>query len=127
MDGPILVDTDILVDFLRGRAKAAAFVDDNMERIVLSAVTVAELFAGVKGKEERSALEGFVSLFPVVPVDAGIARTGGLFKRDFGSSHGVGLADALIAATALAENADLKTLNAKHYPMIKGLRPAYRK
>jgi hypothetical protein len=37
------------------------------------------------------------------------------------------LADAIIAATAEAENADLKTLNIKHYPMIKGLKPAYTK
>jgi predicted nucleic acid-binding protein len=50
-----------------------------------------------------------------------------LFKRDYGKSHGVGLADAIIAATCEAENADLKTLNVKHYPMIEGLIPAYRK
>ncbi|MDR2788183.1 MAG: hypothetical protein LBD06_07465 [Candidatus Accumulibacter sp.] len=48
-------------------------------------------------------------------------------KRDFGRSHGVGLADALVAATVSSENAELKTLNARHYPMIKGLRAAYTK
>jgi predicted nucleic acid-binding protein len=37
------------------------------------------------------------------------------------------LADAVIAATAQAENADLNTLNTRHYPMIKGLKPAYTK
>ena len=42
-----------------------------------------------------------------------------------GRSHGVGLADALLAATAEQEDADLKTLNIQHYPMIKGLSPAY--
>ncbi|TFG89271.1 MAG: type II toxin-antitoxin system VapC family toxin, partial [Hyphomicrobiales bacterium] len=40
-------------------------------------------------------------------------------------SHGVGLADAIIAATADSENAELKTLNVKHYPMFKGLTPPY--
>ena len=43
------------------------------------------------------------------------------------SQHGVGLADAMLAATAEAENAELKTLNTKHYPMFKGLRPTYTK
>jgi len=52
---------------------------------------------------------------------------GGLYKRDYGKSHGVGLADAILTATAEAENAELKTLNTKHYPMLKGLRPAYKK
>ena len=54
-----------------------------------------------------------------------IARIGRLYKRDFGKSHGVGLADAIIAATCHSKNAQLKTLNVKHYPMIKNLEPAY--
>ena len=48
-----------------------------------------------------------------------------LYKRDFGKSHGVGLADAIMAATAEAEKAELKTLNMKHYPMLSGLESAY--
>ena len=48
-------------------------------------------------------------------------------KGDFGKSHGVGLADAIMAATAETENADLKTLNIKNYPMFSGLKPAYKK
>ena len=66
-------------------------------------------------------------LFRVVPVSGEIAKKGGLYKRDYGKSHGVGLADAILAATAEVENAELKTLNTKHYPMLKGLRPAYKK
>jgi predicted nucleic acid-binding protein len=81
----------------------------------------------VKGDEEQATLEDFVSLFRVVSVSAEIAKAGGLYKRDYGNSHSVGLADAILAATAEAENAELKTLNRKHYPMLKGLRPAYTK
>jgi predicted nucleic acid-binding protein len=81
----------------------------------------------VKGDEEQAILEDFVSIFRVVPVNAEIAKGGGLYKRDYGKSHGVGLADAILAATAEAENAELKTLNNKHYPMLKGLRPAYKR
>ena len=80
----------------------------------------------MKGDAEQAALEDFVSLFRVVPVSAEIAKAGGLYKRDYGGSHGVGLADAILAATAEAEDAELKTLNRKHYPMLKGLRPASR-
>jgi predicted nucleic acid-binding protein len=88
---------------------------------------VAELYAGVKGDAEHAALDAFVSLFRVVPVTHALAQSGGLLKRDYGKSHEVGLADAIVAATAQAENAELKTLNTKHYPMLKGLRPAYTK
>jgi len=127
MAAEILLDTDVLVDFFRGHSKAVAFVNAHTTRIILSSIIVAELYTGVKGDAEQIALENFVSLFRVVPVGAEIAKTGGLYKRDYGKSHGVGLADAILAATAEAENAKLKTLNSKHYPMLKGLRPAYMK
>lgn len=127
MERPIIVDTDVLVDFFRGFEKGVAFVNANSSRIILSSIVAAELYAGVKGDEEQNALEEFFSLFRVIPVTAEIANAGGLYKSDYGKSHGVGLADAIIAATAEAEKADLKTLNTKHYPMIKGLKPAYKK
>ena len=127
MHRSVLVDTDVLVDFLRGHRKAVAFVNEHADRIILSSIVVAELYAGVKGDEEQAALDRFVSLFRVVSVSAEIAKAGGLCKKDYGKSHGVGLADAILYATAEAEDAELKTLNTKHYPMIKDLSPAYKK
>ena len=123
----ILPDTDILVDFLRGQSDAVAFVNTHSARIILSSIVVAELYAGVKGDTEQTALDNFISLFRVVPVIQEIAKTGGIYRRDFAKSHGIGLADAILAATAEVENAELKTLNTKHYPMVRGLRPAYHK
>jgi predicted nucleic acid-binding protein len=123
----ILLDTDILVDFFRGHSKAVAFVTTHSERIILSSIVVAELYAGVKGNAEQAVLDNFVSLFRVVSVGTEIAKAGGIYKRDYAKSHGVGLADAILVATAEAENAELKTLNTKHYPMLRDLRPAYNK
>ena len=127
MSNAILVDTDVLIDFLRGNDKAITFMDKFSPHIILSPIVVAELYAGVKGANELSVLDNFVSLFRVVPIDSEIAKAGGLYKRDFGKSHGVGLADAILAATADKENAELKSLNIKHYPMIKGIKSAYKK
>ena len=127
MKKPILLDTDVLVDFLCGYSKAVTYFKARSEQIILSAFVVGELYAGVKGDEELEKLDDFVSLFRVIPVTKELARAGGLYKRDYYRSHGVGLADATIAATAEAENTDLKTLNTKHYPMLKGLRPPYAK
>jgi len=123
----ILLDTDVLVDFFRGYSKAVAFVNANSSRIILSAIVIAELYAGVKGDAEQATIEKFVSLFRVIPLGVEIAKAGGLYKRDYGKSHGVGLADAILAATAELENAELKTLNIRHYPMLKRLSPAYTK
>lgn len=127
MERPILLDTDVIVDFFRGFDKAVAFVNKYHNRVILSSIVVAELYAGVKGDAEQNALQNFVSLFCVVPIDAAIGKSGGIYRRDYGKSHGVGLADAILAATAVSENAELKTLNTKHYPMFKNLKPAYKK
>ena len=130
MSKPILVDTDVLIDFLRGREQAVSFVNVESDRIILSSIVVAELYAGArggKGDTEQSTLERFLSMFRIVHVTSEIARLGGLYKRDYGRSHGIGLADAIVAATATLENAELKTLNVKHYPMLSPIQPAYRK
>lgn len=127
MPKPVLVDTDVMIDFLRGHPKAVAFVKEHASRIILSSIAAAELYAGVRSEEELVVLDNLLALFRVVPVSPALARTGGLHKRDYFKPHGVGLADAIVAATAESENADLKTLNIKHYPMIKGLKPAYTK
>lgn len=130
MHKPILLDTDVLIDFLRGQAEAMSLVAAGSERLMVSSIGVAELYAGVRGGAdgaEQAALKNLLSLFRVVPVSGDIARLGGLYKRDYGASHGVGLADGIIAATAAVENAELMTLNVRHYPMFGGIEPAYRK
>ncbi|MCW7077444.1 MAG: type II toxin-antitoxin system VapC family toxin [Candidatus Syntrophoarchaeum sp.] len=121
----LLPDTDVLIDFLRGYQQAVDFINTNASQMILSTIVIAELYAGVRGKQELTILNDFVSLFDVIPMNSEIAKIGGLYKRDFGKSHGVGLADAIIAATCHSKNAQLKTLNIKHYPMIKNLEPAY--
>jgi predicted nucleic acid-binding protein len=127
MPKPILVDTDVMIDFLRGHPKAVALLKKHSSRIILSSIVAAELYAGVRGAKELDALDNLLSLFRVIPVSPSLARAGGLNKRDYFKAHGVGLAYAIVAATCEAENAALKTLNIKRYPMIKGLKPAYTK
>jgi predicted nucleic acid-binding protein len=123
----LLVDSDVLVDFFRGQEKAVELLTVWSSRIILSSIVVAELYAGVKGEREESMLKQFVALFTVIPVTSEIARLGGLYRRDYGKSHGVGLADGILAATAEVTKAELKTLNVKHYPMLHGIKPAYTK
>ena len=126
MTRKLLIDTDILVDFLRGFPKAVKYLKTRSEEILVSAITVAELYAGVRDDERRH-LDDLISLFEVVPISREIAVTGGLFKQQYHKSPGVGLADAIIAATSVKSEAELKTLNTKHFPMIKGLRSPYLK
>jgi predicted nucleic acid-binding protein len=127
MSTRLLLDTDLLVDYLRGREEAIEFLDARSETLLVSAVTVAELFAGVREGPERTALSTFLTAFEIVPVDREGAERGGLFRRDCGRSHGTGLADALIAAAAEQSRARLVTLNERHFPMLADVLVPYRK
>lgn len=122
-----LVDMDVLVDYLRRHCLAAKFLENCPGAIMVSVITVAELFAGSRGTEERAALGSFLEAFTVVPVDRDIAAAGGLLRGRFGPSHGTGLADALIAATANQHDSILVTLNRKRYPAVSKCEVPYAK
>ena len=123
----LLADTDILIDFLRGNEKAIQLVSENSENIIISPITITELYAGARSEKERNDLDSFLSLFQVIPIGNGIAKAAGLLKREYLKSHNLGIADCLIAASAIDSNAKLKTLNVRHFPMFKNLEAAYRK
>lgn len=122
-----LIDTDVLIEYLRGRERAAKFLEGMEGELMISAVTVAELSSGVRAGDEMDALDEFLSAFQVIPVDDQLARRGGLIRQQYHPSHGTGLADALIAATALDRQAPLVTFNQRHYPMLSSVVQPYRR
>jgi predicted nucleic acid-binding protein len=123
----LLLDTDLLIDYLRGRTEAVTYLEGRTESLLISAITVAELYAGVQDGAERTKLDAFISGFEVVLLDQEIAVRGGLYRRDYGKSHSTGLADALIAASAELRQAALVTLNQKHFPMLANVIVPYSK
>ena len=122
----LLIDTDVLIDYLRDYPDAVSYVEAQQERLLISVVTVAELYAGVREGEERLRLERFLRAFDILPLDQRLAVQGGLYRRDYSKSHNVGLADALIAATATQQQV-LVTLNRKHFPMLQDVIVPYDK
>lgn len=96
----LLIDTDVLIDHLRDQPEAVSYVEAQQEELLICVVTVAELYAGVREGQERSRLERFLQAFTIIPIDQRLAIQGGLYRREYSKSHTVGLADALIAATA---------------------------
>ena len=66
----LLIDTDVLINYLREQEQAVAYLESLTEEALISAVTVAELYAGVREGKERKVLDAFIRAFEVVPVDA---------------------------------------------------------
>jgi|WetSurMetagenome_2_1015567.scaffolds.fasta_scaffold118779_2 predicted nucleic acid-binding protein len=123
----IVFDTDIVIDFLRGDKQAVSHFETESDYVCFSVITVAEIYVGIKGSKEEADVERLFSIFPVIPVSNEIAREAGTLVKQYRPSHSVELPDAIIAATCMVSGAQLHTLNIKHYPMLSGLNPPYKK
>ena len=123
----LVVDTDVLIDYLRDQAQAVAFLEDRDQPLAVSVVTIAELYVGVRAGEERQRLDAFVQAFEVLSLEREAAAVAGLWRQQYGRSHGTGLADALIAASVHAAGASLATLNRRHFPMLANVVVPYAK
>src|SRR5215216_2368110 len=115
----LLLDSDVLIEYLRGRKEAVGYLEGITSDLYVSVISVAELFAGVRGNEEEESLTQFLLAFTVLPVTEKVACLGGIYRRDFGPGHGIGLAHALIAATVEENGAYLVTFNRRHFPMVE--------
>ena len=123
----LLLDTDVLIDFLRGQPQAVQLLEDTDCEFHVSAVSVAELYVGVRDGREREVLNQLVGVLRTIEISTEIAQQAGLWRREYGKSHGTGILDALIAACADALQIPLATLNVKHFPMLPNVSAPYRK
>ncbi len=121
-----LVDTDISIDFLRRRQYALKLLENwaGEGLLAISVLTHLEIYQGMKTGEERATnayLDGLVS----IAVDIPIARRAGTLLGELRSKgKAIGIADAIIAATALQLGTPLLTNNVEHYPFpdLKAIR-----
>lgn len=110
----LLVDTDVFIDHLPGFRRLTASGNE----IAYSAITRAELFAGVRANPE--AIELLLEPFREIDVDRNIAELAGRLRR----RHGTRIADALIGATALHHDLVLTTRNIRDFRALPELRIA---
>ena len=121
----ILLDTNIVVAYLNGNEPIASKVVENINKITLSTLVVAELDYGAKasqnGVKNLANLNRFIDLVRIISFDLACARILGTIKsrlRQIGKPTGE--VDAMIAAVALANKAELITSNTRHFQNIEG-------
>jgi predicted nucleic acid-binding protein len=121
----VVLDSTILIDHLRGSRTATDFIAGLDASPTCSEVTRIEVVQGLRAAEKQAAAQVF-DLLEWVPLDDMIARRAGELGRRWRRSHpGIDIADLAIAATAELLEAQLATLNLKHFPMFEGLRAPY--
>jgi len=120
MPNKYLFDTDILIAYLRGYRQAVELLKALAAQrfdFFISPVTIIEIEAGIRDTEKGKTYE-LLDIFEVCTVDRSIAHWAGSSLRKY-RKKGVtlGLADVIIAATAVIHNLTLVTYNTSHYPM----------
>lgn len=119
---PFLIDSNVLIDVSRGNTGPIQYVDRLSEPWALSQVTALELTVGARDKRDLATIDGFLSLYPVVPLSDSIGARAYRLLKFYAKSHGLHVFDSLIAATAIERPLTLVTLHRKHYRMIEDLR-----
>ncbi|HME08619.1 MAG TPA: type II toxin-antitoxin system VapC family toxin [Bryobacteraceae bacterium] len=116
-----LIDSDVMVDFTRGNAKAADYLDSLGDDCRLSAITGLELIAGARNQREVTDLDILISAYEQIPPTDDVSRRAYCLMKTHAKSAGLGTLDALIAATAIENGFTLVSKNRKHFQMIGSL------
>lgn len=130
----IVLDTSFLILHERSRLSVAIMLEGLSELhrddlASISSITVTELTHGIRrapsldvALRRTSFLDDICSQIEVHPVSIETARIGGEIEGDLASAGTpIGLADLLIAATAIHLTHSILTLNPKHFRLIPGL------
>ena len=115
-----ILDTSVLVDYLRGRKPAIDLIKDLRDKgalLVSCEVTVAEVYSGMREHEKLATDELLDSLDYRITTQK-IAKRAGSIRSHYAKKGGtLSLADVLIAALALEEDLAIATWNKSHYPL----------
>lgn len=115
----MIIDTDVLVWYLRGNEYAKKAVEENIP-FSISVVTYMELMQGMNNKDEMKRFQKQIQIWNanISQIDKEISSRAMFYVQEYALSHAMMLADALIAATVVQNGETLLTANDKHYKFI---------
>lgn len=118
-----VVDTDILIDAGRGINEAIDYLQEleHSTPLAVSVVTQMELIVGCRNKAELRTLEQFLRRFRILKINEAICDKAVELLEQYRLSHGLLIADAFIAATALSWDYPLASKNQRDYQFIADL------
>ena len=119
-----MIDSDILIDVGRKDNMAIARLEEERKTsiVAISSVTEMELIVGCRNKTELKYLDKFLEDFEIISINYEITQKSISLLKECKLSHGLLIADSIIAATSLILDVPLLTKNQKDYKFIKGLK-----
>jgi tRNA(fMet)-specific endonuclease VapC len=119
----ILCDTNILIEFYKNNTAIIQELRQiTSQNLAISIITRAELYYGAMDKNELKRIQKHLDLLKNISIDRLISEQFIQLMANYSLSHKLTIPDALIAATALANDLELYTLNIKDFRFIENLR-----
>jgi tRNA(fMet)-specific endonuclease VapC len=119
----ILCDTNILIEFYKNNLRIVQELRKiGQNQLAISPITQAELYFGALNKAELKKIKQHLSLLQQFSLNASISNTFLQLMETYALSHKLSVPDALIASTALVNNVELYTLNAKDFGFISNVK-----
>lgn len=115
-----LIDTSILVDYLRQLPPAVNFLD-SLNLPYISAITGMEIIQGSRSRRELEVNLSFLKNFRIIEIDSKISKTAMSLLKKYQLKYNAKILDTFIAATALNKNKILFTRNIKDFDFIDGI------
>ena len=118
----MIIDTDVLIWYMRGNQKAYKLIED-LNGFYISVVTYMELVQGMRNKRELSEFRKAIKSWncKIIQLNEEISSKAMFYIERHYLSHSLQLADALVATTALVNGLPIMTGNDKHFRIIKEL------
>lgn len=118
----LLLDTDVLVEVLRGRPEAVSWLGSrSVSTVGIPVIAWMELIQGARDQSEREKIVGRFAAHSILHLESGDSRAASAWFVAYWLSHKVGILDCLIAAIAVRVGAPLYTFNTAHFRVIPGL------
>ena len=119
----VIFDTTVLIEISRGNLLIKNKIELlNPEVVFISSITVAEFIVGAKDKADLRKIQNQLENYSVLSLNEQINTIFLLLFNKYSLSHRPGIADILIAATALAYDLPILTNNVKHFHFIPSLK-----
>jgi predicted nucleic acid-binding protein len=116
-----LIDSDVLIDYFKGKAPVQSLVEHLLETddaVAISVLSITELRTGWTEEQADYLLPRLAKLFTIEAVVPDIATQAGVWRHTYRTQeHLLGTVDTIIAATAYCKQYCLLTNNMKDYPM----------
>jgi tRNA(fMet)-specific endonuclease VapC len=121
----MIADSDVLIDYLRGRAPWAARIRLEIKtgRLATTAVNSFELLSGAKNSGEHEKVSHLLAALRILDLSPVASEHAATARRELESrGKGIGMADYLVAGVCLAHAGVLLTRNGDHFTRVPGLK-----